>query len=104
MKPSAVIINLGRGNTIDENALINALKHGRISGAGLDTFAKEPLPDESPLWDMQNVLITPHFTPAVPDKIDRTVNVICENVKRFREDLPMLNLMSKEDIFTYTLS
>jgi Phosphoglycerate dehydrogenase and related dehydrogenases len=103
MKKSAVIVNLGRGNTIDEPALINALKEGRIAGAGLDTFAKEPLPQDSELWELPNVLLTPHFTPALPDKTDRSVNVICENVKRFREGQPMINLMTKEDLFTLSL-
>jgi phosphoglycerate dehydrogenase-like enzyme len=60
MKPTAVFINIGRGPTVCEPDLIEALQSGKIAGAVLDVFATEPLPKESPLWDMKNVLITPH--------------------------------------------
>ncbi len=100
MKPNAIIINLGRGSIIDEDALVKALKAGRIAGAGLDTVSKEPLPPDSPLWDCPRLLITPHFTPPVPDKTDRAINVICENARRFRAGEPMLNLLTSEDVYT----
>jgi phosphoglycerate dehydrogenase-like enzyme len=61
MKPSAYFINVGRGETVDEEALIETLKGGKIAGAGLDVFATEPLPAESPLWDLPSVFITPHI-------------------------------------------
>jgi phosphoglycerate dehydrogenase-like enzyme len=61
MKPSAYFINVGRGETVDEKALIEVLKCGRIAGAGLDVFATEPLPGESPLWDLPNVFVSPHI-------------------------------------------
>jgi phosphoglycerate dehydrogenase-like enzyme len=61
MKPSAYFINVGRGETVDEEALIETLKSGKIAGAGLDVFATEPLPAESPLWDLPNVFISPHI-------------------------------------------
>ena len=77
MKPSAFIINMARGPVIDEAALLNALTSGQIAGAGLDVFAKEPLPADSPLWDAPNMIITPHATPepagqdAAIDRHDR---------------------------------
>jgi D-2-hydroxyacid dehydrogenase (NADP+) len=61
MKPSAYFINIGRGETVDEDALIETLRSGKIAGAGLDVFATEPLPAESPLWDLSNVFISPHI-------------------------------------------
>ena len=60
MKPTAFLINIARGGVVDEEALIGALRSGEIAGAGLDVFAEEPLPEESPLWEMENVLITRH--------------------------------------------
>jgi phosphoglycerate dehydrogenase-like enzyme len=93
-------VNLGRGNIIDELALIDALKSGHIGGAGLDVVSKEPLPADNPLWDAPNLLITPHFTPPVPDKIDRSLNVICENLRRIRTGEPMLNQPTREDMYT----
>lgn len=99
MKPSAYLINIARGAVIDESALIEALNNGRITGAGLDTFEQEPLPAESPLWDAPNAIITPHVTPQVPDRTERSLEIIAENVRRYREDKPMLNRLKKEDIY-----
>ena len=76
MKPSAFIINMARGPVIDEAALLIALTTGQIAGAGLDVFAKEPLPADSPLWDAPNVIITPHATPRLPDKTQRSIDMI----------------------------
>ena len=100
MKRSAVIVNMARGEVIDEDALIDALRSGTIAGAGLDVFTTEPLPDESPLWDLPNVLLTPHMTPGLPDKRQRSIDMISENIARYREGRPMLNRLSKEDVFT----
>ncbi|HML48208.1 MAG TPA: D-2-hydroxyacid dehydrogenase, partial [Clostridia bacterium] len=80
MKPNAFVVNLGRGKTIDEAALLAALCEERIAGAGLDTFEKEPLPADSPVWDTPNLIVTPHFTPACPDKLGRSLDIILENV------------------------
>ena len=76
MKPSAFIINMARGPVIDEAALLKALTSGQIAGAGLDVFAKEPLPADSPLWDAPNAIITPHATPRLPDKTQRSIDTI----------------------------
>ena len=100
MKPDAVIINMARGEHIDEKALVEALKEGWIAGAGLDVFEKEPLPTDSPLWDLPNCLITPHATPSLPDKTQRSINVIVSNVKLYKEGKPLINAIDERDIYT----
>jgi phosphoglycerate dehydrogenase-like enzyme len=100
MKRTAVLINLGRGSLIDEVALVDALSSGQIRGAGLDVFETEPLPASSPLWDMPNVLITPHSTPRMPDKTQRSIDTIVENARRYRVGEPLLNAISERDLFT----
>ena len=83
MKPSAYLINVARGGVVDEAALIDALKNGEISGAGLDVFEESPLPDNSPLWDMENVFITP-FTGGRSDKYaERILTVIEPNIRAY---------------------
>jgi phosphoglycerate dehydrogenase-like enzyme len=100
MKRTAFIINMARGPLIDEAALINSLETGLIAGAGLDVFNQEPLPPDSPLWDTLNVIITPHMTPAVPNRTQRSIDMIVENIRRYRAGEPMLNAISRRDIFT----
>jgi phosphoglycerate dehydrogenase-like enzyme len=100
MKPSAVIVNMARGSVIDELALIEALRENRIRGAGLDVFAKEPLPADSPLWDLPNVLITPHATPSVADRDGNSLNIVLENARRYLAGQPMVNLLTTEDLYT----
>ena len=100
MKPSAFIINMARGPVIDEAALLNALTSGQIAGAGLDVFAKEPLPADSPLWDAPNTIITPHATPALPDKTQRSIDTIVANIAHYRAGRPMLNAITRKDLFT----
>ena len=99
MKKSAVIVNLGRGACIDEKALIKALKSNRIAGAGLDTFETEPLPADSELWTLENVIVTPHFTPPCPDKVGRSLDIVIENVKRYQKGEALINQITKADIF-----
>ena len=96
MKPSAHIINIARGKVIDEAVLITALNEKWIAGAGLDVFEQEPLPAESPLWDMKNVIITPHFAGATPYYIDRLVAIFTENLKRYQAGEPLINVVDKE--------
>ena len=100
MKSSAIIVNLSRGGVIDQEALIAALKEGRIAGAGLDVTDPEPLPPGHPLWDTPNVLITPHFTAALPDKTERSLATIIENICRYREGRDMLNRLGEEDLWS----
>lgn len=101
MKPTAVLVNLARGSVLDEAALIEALRAGRIRGAGLDVFATEPLPPDSPLWDLPNVLITPHVTPSVPDRTGNSLAIVCENAERYRAGQPLRNLLTREDLYSH---
>jgi phosphoglycerate dehydrogenase-like enzyme len=98
--PDGYLINMARGAVVDEDALVKALSEGQIAGAGLDTFATEPLPASSPLWDAPNVLITPHVTPTVPDRTGRALDIICENIRRFSAGEAMLNRLTEEDIYS----
>jgi phosphoglycerate dehydrogenase-like enzyme len=100
MKETAYIVNMARGAVINEKEMIIALKKGIIAGAGLDTFEQEPLDRESELWDMENVLITPHCTPTVPDRTGASLDILEENVKRYKSNEKMINLLTKADIYT----
>lgn len=100
MKRDAVIVNTARGPVIDQDALVDALQAGDIAGAGLDVTDPEPLPDDSPLWDMANVIVTPHMTPKLPDRTQRSVETIIENIGRYRRGEEMLNALSPRDVFT----
>lgn len=83
MKPTAFLINIGRGDIVDEEALIHALKTGKIAGAALDTFWKEPLPKDNPLWDMKNVIITPHVGGISDIYVEQVLPILEENLRRF---------------------
>ncbi len=87
----AHIINVGRGQLIDEPALIDALKSGQIGGAALDVFVVEPLPTESPLWDMPNVIVTPHSAGGTPLATQRAADMFTENLGRFLRNEPLIN-------------
>jgi len=100
MKSSGVLVNMARGAVVDEAALIDAMRAGRIAGAGLDTFEQEPLAPDSPIWDLPNVLITPHTTPQVPDRTGRSFEMISENIRRYRAGERMLNLLTPDDVYT----
>lgn len=82
-KPSAYFINIGRGKTVVEKDLVKALKTGIIAGAGLDVFEEEPTPDSNPLWNMPNVIMTPHISGWTPEYTNRVIDIFCENVKAF---------------------
>ncbi|MBE2222326.1 MAG: D-2-hydroxyacid dehydrogenase [Anaerolineae bacterium] len=96
MKPSAYFINIGRGGTVNENDLIRALKKGWIAGAGLDVFEQEPLPDSSPLWQLENVILTPHTSGFTPDYDERATDLFAENLRRYIHGKPLLNLVNRE--------
>jgi phosphoglycerate dehydrogenase-like enzyme len=92
MKPSAYLINMARGRVVDEPALIAALQNGRIQGAGLDCFWEEPLPQDSPLWHMPNVLITPHTGGETRQYEERVVNILGQNLERlWRGETQLVN-------------
>lgn len=93
MKRGAVLINIGRGAVIDESALITALRDGVIAGAGLDVFEKEPLPADSPLWEMENVVITPHSSSGSERYAQRTAEIISDNLRRYLDGKPLRNIV-----------
>lgn len=93
MKPGAVIINVGRGPVIDEPAMIRALQSGRIKGAGLDVTSVEPLPSDSPLYRMDNVLLSPHCADHTTDWLDDAMNFFLQQLERFRKGQPLENVV-----------
>jgi phosphoglycerate dehydrogenase-like enzyme len=96
MKPDACLINVGRGALIDEPALVEALRDHKIGGAALDVFEKEPLPSDSPLWDFENLLITPH-TGGMTEKLwERHYELFSENLRRYLKGKPLLALVDKQ--------
>ena len=97
MKDGAFLVNMARGGIVCTEDLIDALNSGKLGGAGLDVFEEQPLNPESPLWKMENVYITPHSTPQVPDRQGRSIEIIRENARRFEAGEPLLNLMKPSD-------
>jgi len=95
MKPGAVLVNLGRGALVDEPALVEALRSGTVAGAALDVFEAEPLPAQSPLWDLPQVLVTPHVSGLAPDYWGRAIAMFGDNLGRFLEGRPLRNVVDK---------
>jgi phosphoglycerate dehydrogenase-like enzyme len=95
MKPSAALINVGRGKTVDEEALVAALESRSIRGAALDVFEQEPLPPEHPLWRLDNVLLSPHTADHTSDSHARAMQFFLENLRRFRAGEPLQNVVDK---------
>lgn len=95
MKPGAFLVNVGRGGVVDQAALIRALKKGWIAGAGLDVFEKEPLPADSPLWSMDNVIISPHVSGFTPHYDDRAIDLFCANLGRYLAGEQLINLVDR---------
>lgn len=95
MKSSACLINVGRGTLIDESALVNALREKKIAAAALDVFQREPLPAESPLWDLENVLITPHTAGLAEKSWERQYELFTENLRRYLAGRPLLDIVDK---------
>ena len=95
MKPTAFFFNVGRGPVVDESALIDALHQGKIAGAGLDVFEEEPLPASSSLWQMDNVIISPHVSGFNPLYDERASDVFAENLRRYLKGETLLNLVNK---------
>jgi phosphoglycerate dehydrogenase-like enzyme len=93
MKPGAWLINVARGRLIDERALLRALRDGPIGGAILDTFRDEPLPESSPFYDLPNVIVTPHTSWSSARVLDRSVDLFCDNLRRFAAGEPLLNVV-----------
>lgn len=95
MKPGSLLVNVGRGRIVDEAALADALSRGRPGGAALDVFEREPLDDGSPLWGMENVLITPHVAGFGPRYWEGLVDLFAANLERWRRGEPLENVVDK---------
>lgn len=95
LKPGARLVNLGRGALLDETALIQAVQDGRLAGAALDVCAEEPLPASSPLWDLPEVLITPHVAGQAPHYWERALTQFEGNLRRFIAGEPLMNVVDK---------
>ena len=95
MKPNAVILNVGRGPVIDEDALVRALESGKIRGAALDVFTREPLPSDHPFWRMPNVLLSPHTADRVDGFLEPALDCFFDNLERFRKSEPLQNVVDK---------
>jgi len=93
MRPGAWLINVARGRLVDERALLRALREGRIGGAVLDTFREEPQPPASPFYDLPNVILTPHTSWSSGRVLDRSVELFCDNLRRFAAGEPLLNVV-----------
>ncbi len=96
LRPGAIFVNVSRGKIVDEDALVEVLREGRIRGAGLDVFRTEPLPEDSPLWSLPNVLLTPHVSAVSRGFWRRETALIVENLSRFLEGRPLRNLVDRE--------
>lgn len=96
MKRTAYFVNIGRGKTVDEPALVGALGEGRIAGAGLDVFEEEPLPADSPLWDLGNVIVTAHYSGQTPRYGERLWEIFLDNLGRYARHEPLMNVVDRE--------
>lgn len=99
LKPTAVLINIGRGALVDEDALIRALEEKRLAGAALDVFREEPPPQDSPLWDMPNVIISPHSASTVAQENARITEIFCDNLRRYLSGRPLRNVLDKKKLY-----
>jgi phosphoglycerate dehydrogenase-like enzyme len=95
MRPGAVLINIARGTVVDEAALIEALQSGHLGGAALDVVAREPLAADSPLWDLPNVLITPHSMSTAAAENGLLTDLFCDNLRRYLAAEPLRNVIDK---------
>ena len=95
MKRTAYIVNVSRGPLIDDDVLIRALREDRIAGAGLDVFVEEPLPTDSPYWDLPNVIVTPHTAAVTPKLWERHYTLMADNLRRYLAGKPLRNLVNK---------
>jgi phosphoglycerate dehydrogenase-like enzyme len=95
MKPTAYFVNVGRGATVDEDALARALAERRIAGAAIDVFAEEPPPAGHPFYDLDNTIVSPHVSGFLPSYDDRCADLFAENLRRYLAGIPLLNLVDR---------
>ena len=96
LKPSAILVNVSRGQLVDEDALAEVLRQGRLRGAVLDVFREEPLASTSPLWQLRSALLTPHISPVSPGRFwPRALELFCDNWRRYDRGEPLRNLVDK---------
>jgi glyoxylate/hydroxypyruvate reductase A len=95
LRPTAILVNVARGDVVDESALVDALRSGGLRGAALDVFEQEPLPPESPLWDLPNVFVSPHSASTVAAENERIVELFCHNLRAYLDGAPMRNVLDK---------
>jgi D-3-phosphoglycerate dehydrogenase len=95
LKPGGVVVNVARGPVIVENDLIAMLQNGHLSGAGLDVVETEPLSPTSPLWNMDNVIITPHVGAQSENRLPDTIDFVCDNLRRYLANEELLNVVDK---------
>ena len=93
MKPDAVLVNIARGAVVDEPALVEALRERLIAGAALDVFEREPLPEDSPLWELDNVIISPHISGGTEIYNQRAVDIFADNLRRYLAGEPLRNVV-----------
>ncbi len=98
LKPGALFVNIARGEVVDEEALVASLQEGRLGGAGLDVFRQEPLPAESPLWNLPNVLITPHSSGTSPGNLYRESQIFVDNLARYTRGDALRNEVGPEGV------
>jgi phosphoglycerate dehydrogenase-like enzyme len=95
VKRGALLVNIGRGKLVDDEAVVAALKDGRLGGAALDVFTDEPLEPSSPYWDLPNVIVTPHMSGGMEDYWTPLVGLFADNLRRFEEGKPLVNVVDK---------
>jgi phosphoglycerate dehydrogenase-like enzyme len=95
MRSSSYLINIARGEVVDDDALVDALQRGAIAGAGLDTFREEPLPASSPYWALPNAIVTPHISGYTPRYFERTLELFRDNLRRFVSGERLRNVVDK---------
>lgn len=96
IKAGTYLINVGRGSVVDTDSLVRALSSGHLGGAGIDVVDPEPLPVDSPLWDLDNVIISPHVGAQSPLRVPSTIELFCDNLDRYRNGETLFNLVDKE--------
>ncbi len=95
MKPTTILVNIARGGIIDEAALVDALKAGKLAGCGLDVTETEPLPADSPLWNAPNLVISPHCGGVSSHRMRKLIEFFCENLRRYQDGRPLLNVVDQ---------